>query len=492
MYCTRPRQEITVDFLGSQCHLRHHSHQNHRMLPESLLWCGHTFQSAQTIKLGMFSFALRKLKTMLDVLTIWVLVLYRQSRPMICWWIRDALLVMLPVPLSVGGIGGCSQDQSYTPSPTAAPTPFTCSEKVFEVELLTDEFAEETSWQLTDSNNKVIASGSGYRNERINRKTLCLPADEYKFSILDSEGDGICCEFGTGQYSIYYDGKLLKTGGDFKKHDVITFGEPTPGACRDDNKWVFTTNTGKEKKCKYLQALPSKRCALEGIDKTGKPANGHKACPRSCSSCAKSRHSTPKKIQKYTPTPRPTELHTRFPTSPPTLQPSPSPTTGPSPLPTSRPTIAPSEIPTHYPTVSPTALPTLRPTESSTKFPTSKPTLHPSPSPTATPTPFPTSQPKIAPTKLPTHFSSANTTVTPTPKPSELLKSPSSDQNTCLSDKKGDGDYSYPCGFPFKYKGKEYYACTGVGLKGTPWCYHKDNILLWGRCMTTSACFTGR
>merc|ERR1719343_715452 len=52
--------------------------------------------------------------------------------------------------LSDGAVGGCEQDPNYVPPTTAAPTPFECSEKIFKLDLLTDNFGSETSWDIKD------------------------------------------------------------------------------------------------------------------------------------------------------------------------------------------------------------------------------------------------------------------------------------------------------------------------------------------------------
>ncbi|MBX7051789.1 MAG: T9SS type A sorting domain-containing protein [Flavobacteriales bacterium] len=72
--------------------------------------------------------------------------------------------------------------------------------------LETDCWANETSWNITDSNGNVMFSGSGYSNETTNNITLCLPDDCFSFNIFDSYGDGLSntgCALGNGNYYIY-------------------------------------------------------------------------------------------------------------------------------------------------------------------------------------------------------------------------------------------------------------------------------------------------
>merc|ERR1712029_91129 len=49
------------------------------------------------------------------------------------------------------------------------------------------------------------------------------------FTISDSHGDGICCDNGSGNYSISLDGNLLKTGDDFGFEEQTVFDVGPPG-----------------------------------------------------------------------------------------------------------------------------------------------------------------------------------------------------------------------------------------------------------------------
>ena len=53
----------------------------------------------------------------------------------------------------------------------------------------------------------------------------CLPAGKYRFTITDSEGDGLCCGYGTGWYNIVANGVTTYAGGLFGVSETKTFGE---------------------------------------------------------------------------------------------------------------------------------------------------------------------------------------------------------------------------------------------------------------------------
>jgi len=133
-----------------------------------------------------------------------------------------------PVPLSNGGVGGCSQDPDYVPPTTAAPTPFECEDKIFKLELKTDNYGSETSWDIKDSDDAVLASGDGYASQQEFVEQRCLEEGEYTFTIYDSYGDGMCCSYGQGFYKVTYDGVLLKAGGEYQQSESVDLGSSAP------------------------------------------------------------------------------------------------------------------------------------------------------------------------------------------------------------------------------------------------------------------------
>ncbi|MCK9616888.1 MAG: Omp28-related outer membrane protein [Lentimicrobiaceae bacterium] len=94
-----------------------------------------------------------------------------------------------------------------------AQSPIT-QEKVF-LTLKTDDFPEETSWEIVDNNNTVIFSGANYTNANyLYRDTLELPENAcYKFIIHDAGGNGICCDNGHGVYQLKTDASVEIIGG---------------------------------------------------------------------------------------------------------------------------------------------------------------------------------------------------------------------------------------------------------------------------------------
>lgn len=95
------------------------------------------------------------------------------------------------------------------------------------VVIMTDNYGEETTWEIEDASNNVVASGSGYDNNTQYTIPACLADGCYTFTIYDEYGDGICCEFGNGSYELLSpDGAVLGEGGAFEDDESIQFCLP--------------------------------------------------------------------------------------------------------------------------------------------------------------------------------------------------------------------------------------------------------------------------
>ncbi|WP_419148133.1 endonuclease [Pseudoalteromonas 'SMAR'] len=118
----------------------------------------------------------------------------------------------------------------FQPANSSPQPPSSCQNNNVDFSLTTDSYASETSWQLLDASNTVVASGSGYNNNSTVNESLCLADGDYTFTIYDSYGDGICCSYGNGEYSLTASGNTLASGGEFSATESHTFqlGSSTP------------------------------------------------------------------------------------------------------------------------------------------------------------------------------------------------------------------------------------------------------------------------
>jgi len=112
------------------------------------------------------------------------------------------------------------------------------------LDILTDDFAGETSFEMaimlggtniaydswtspTDLANADLddgfVSGGDMLSATAYQFTWDLAAGSYEFTIFDSFGDGICCGFGIGDYTLSVNGSAVVSGGDFGFQETTGF-----------------------------------------------------------------------------------------------------------------------------------------------------------------------------------------------------------------------------------------------------------------------------
>jgi hypothetical protein len=91
--------------------------------------------------------------------------------------------------------------------------------------LKTDSNAHETSWQIEDlSEGIIVGSGDSLVPDSTYLELICAYTDHcYRFTIFDSEGNGIDTVRNAGYY-IFWNGILKNSGGDFVASDTTSFG----------------------------------------------------------------------------------------------------------------------------------------------------------------------------------------------------------------------------------------------------------------------------
>ncbi|HEY0978171.1 MAG TPA: trypsin-like peptidase domain-containing protein [Flavobacteriales bacterium] len=82
--------------------------------------------------------------------------------------------------------------------------------------LTLDDYGSETSWQVTTQvGGAVVGSGGGYPDDADGQlfiEDLCLAEGCYVLTIFDTAEDGLCCDYGTGSYTVTSGGQTLVTG----------------------------------------------------------------------------------------------------------------------------------------------------------------------------------------------------------------------------------------------------------------------------------------
>lgn len=108
-----------------------------------------------------------------------------------------------------------------------------CSKNKFILTLNFDNYPEESSWDIKNVEGTIVASGGPYGNQIGGStlfETISLPEGCYAFTIYDLYGDGLCCAYGNGSYSLddACGGKHAE-GNTFGFSETTNFctGEPT-------------------------------------------------------------------------------------------------------------------------------------------------------------------------------------------------------------------------------------------------------------------------
>lgn len=105
------------------------------------------------------------------------------------------------------------------------------------VQVNTDNYGEETSWEVVDTETNATYFSIGentYGDNQENLHEFCIPEDAcVTFTISDSYGDGICCGYGLGSYEVSLNGNLVASGGEFGSQEAFSFNCEPGTICTD-------------------------------------------------------------------------------------------------------------------------------------------------------------------------------------------------------------------------------------------------------------------
>ncbi|MEO1434324.1 MAG: PKD domain-containing protein [Bacteroidota bacterium] len=103
------------------------------------------------------------------------------------------------------------------------------------IDIVVDNFPGETTWAILDENGNSLATGGPYHGNpsgTLVSEQACVPDGCYSFVIYDSFGDGICCGFGQGSYTVTDSiGSVLAAGGEFDYVESTAFSFNFNGVC---------------------------------------------------------------------------------------------------------------------------------------------------------------------------------------------------------------------------------------------------------------------
>lgn len=125
--------------------------------------------------------------------------------------------------------GAANDDVDTNNSTTLSFNAISGNASSFSLNIVLDDYPDETSWDIQDNSGNILASGSGYTGGTVDLD-VCVAAGCYEFTIYDQYGDGICCAFGTGSYTVVNpNGVTVATGGEFTDLETTTICTNTVG-----------------------------------------------------------------------------------------------------------------------------------------------------------------------------------------------------------------------------------------------------------------------
>jgi hypothetical protein len=135
-----------------------------------------------------------------------------------------------------------------------------CTDNEVQLILNHDNYGNETAWDVVDAAGQIVASGSS--NIALSNttvvETLCLPTGCYTLNVYDSWGDGMCCNYGFGGYTLVDSvGMFSISGGSFGHVDSRNFcvgGATTP--CGDLAFTTISYNLGANGTATFSTSTP--------------------------------------------------------------------------------------------------------------------------------------------------------------------------------------------------------------------------------------------
>ncbi|WP_204344410.1 M43 family zinc metalloprotease [Psychroserpens algicola] len=168
---------------------------------------------------------------------------------------------------------------------SCAPCQSGCSDNEVNLSITFDNYPEETAWTLTNASGSTVASGGTYGNQADGStytEDLCLPDGCYTFTITDTYGDGICCSYGNGSYSVTDASGVLASGGSFSSSEAtqICVGGGTAPTCSDgvQNGDETGVDCGGSN-CEPCAVDPTCDDGIQNGDETGVDCGGSSCAP---------------------------------------------------------------------------------------------------------------------------------------------------------------------------------------------------------------------
>ncbi|MFK7932535.1 MAG: lysyl oxidase family protein [Saprospiraceae bacterium] len=104
------------------------------------------------------------------------------------------------------------------------------TQSIVSLEILTDDYGFESSWDLIGSSGTTyLTNPDDLQNNTIYKTEICIPSDEcMQFIMRDGFGDGL---FPPGYYRISLNGESVGSGGEFGAEEVVEFNCTSGQTC---------------------------------------------------------------------------------------------------------------------------------------------------------------------------------------------------------------------------------------------------------------------
>jgi len=138
-----------------------------------------------------------------------------------------------------GYMGGPQRTGEYNPTSSGGNNG-DCYVNDITLNLTTDNYGSETSWDLKNQSGTTLYSGNGYSSNSNYTQTFVLDDGDYVFTIYDSYGDGLTV--GNGSYNLTDgSGSVIVTGCDFGFSEATDFCVEDSGG---GNTYSLSVNSG--------------------------------------------------------------------------------------------------------------------------------------------------------------------------------------------------------------------------------------------------------
>jgi len=130
------------------------------------------------------------------------------------------------VDIYVVSVNGTDDENGFNDAITVEFTAFEGDTYDFTFQLVLDDYGSETTWEIRRFGN-IVYSGGPYQDNQdgeVISIPMCLEDGCYILEVEDEYGDGMCCDFGEGSFTVLDpQGDVVVTGGEFGDATIEQF-----------------------------------------------------------------------------------------------------------------------------------------------------------------------------------------------------------------------------------------------------------------------------